>query len=417
MTFWQTVRSPAMPATAPLAASFDVALAVALAVLGFVLPFSTAGVSIMLLVLAVLALIAAPAVLRSAPWRDPVIAAGLLLLAYIAVHTLVTSGFHPASFRIVNRYHELFMAPILLALFRLVTRKDAFFWGLAFGAVGYAAVHWLAFFVPSLAESLVSRRISAGFNFALCAFVILEYARRSTKPWMWRAAAAFLAVTVLFAIEGRTGQVVLLVLVACAAWLHSPRRWRLAAVICVPLAVLALALTSSGLQKRIHETMDGLQLDESGSMTSTRIRIELLRNGLYLAEKNYLAGAGFARYAEVQRQVVETRYGNDPARKQHLKGDLVPMNNPHNEYLMQIVGGGVIALALFLAWLILPMLRKAAPGSMATCLAGASLAFATGCLFNSMLMDFVEGHLYVALLVWLLAQGTTRPAAVPAGAA
>jgi len=399
-----------MPASAPLPASFDIALAVALAVLGFFLPFSVAGVSIMLLVLAVLALSAAPSILRSAPWRDPVVAVGLLLLAYIATHTLVMSAFQPGSLKIVNRYHELLMAPIFLALFRLVKRKDAFFWGLTVGAVGYAATHWAAFFVPSLAASLASRRISAGFDLALLAFVIFEYARHSTHPWRWRAVAVFLAGTVIFAVEGRTGQVVLLVIVACAAWLHSPRRWRLVAVVCVPAAVLALALTSSAVQKRLAETVADSQTDGNSALTSTRIRIEFLRGGLFLAKENYLTGAGFARYAEIQRQAIDTRYSHDPVRKQHIEANLTTMNNPHNEYLMQIVGGGVAALALFMAWLVLPMLRKPQPGSMDACLVGVSLAFATGCLFNSMLMDFVEGHFYVTLLMWLLARGTTWPA-------
>ena len=31
-----------------------------------------------------------------------------------------------------------------------------------------------------------------------------------------------------------------------------------------------------------------------------------------------------------------------------------------------------------------------------------ALAFATGCLFNSLLLDFVEGHFYGALMAWLL---------------
>jgi heptosyltransferase-3 len=36
-------------------------------------------------------------------------------------------------------------------------------------------------------------------------------------------------------------------------------------------------------------------------------------------------------------------------------------------------------------------------------LAGVALAFAVGCVFNSLLLDFMEGHLYVTLLAWLLA--------------
>jgi heptosyltransferase-3 len=42
-------------------------------------------------------------------------------------------------------------------------------------------------------------------------------------------------------------------------------------------------------------------------------------------------------------------------------------------------------------------------------LGGIALAFAVGCLFNSMLLDFVEGHFYVALLAWLLAENRYAP--------
>ena len=90
--------------------------------------------------------------------------------------------------------------------------------------------------------------------------------------------------------------------------------------------------------------------------------------------------------------------------------------NPHNEYLMQLVGGGFAALTLFLAWLVLPMMRKGQSVGVHTSLVGIALAFAAGSLFNSLLMDFVEGHLYVALLVWLLAQSAGRPAQAASGA-
>jgi O-antigen ligase len=56
----------------------------------------------------------------------------------------------------------------------------------------------------------------------------------------------------------------------------------------------------------------------------------------------------------------------------------------------------------------LPLLRKA-PSGVAGMLTGVSLAFAVGCVFNSLLMDFVEGHIYGVLLAWLLAQ-SAQPA-------
>jgi O-antigen ligase len=224
-----------------------------------------------------------------------------------------------------------------------------------------------------------------------------------------RAAAAFLALTVLFAIEGRTGYLVLLALAAAAAWLHSPPRWRWIAVVAVPLAVLGLGLGSTAVQKRVVETLAGSQASDNGVMTSTAIRIELLRNGLYLAKQHFLVGTGFTSYAVVYQQAAQARRGADPAAP---AGNYDParVQNPHSEYLMQLVGGGIASLALFLAWLALPMLRKTPNGRVDASLAGISLAFAVACLFNTLLMDFVEGHVYVALLAWLLARNIETPA-------
>jgi O-antigen ligase len=407
MSLWQNLRAPALPQAPALPPRLDAALAGLLGVLGFVLTFSPAGVSLCLAALALLALLAAPSVWRSAPWRDPVAAVGLALLAYILAHTLWTSGFSPLTVRTVNRYHELLMLPVLLALFRLVSRKHTFFIGLACGAVAYAVAHWAVLAVPTLAPQLETRRISAGFALGLCAFVLLEQSRHLARPWMGWLAAAFLAVSVLFAIDGRTGHVVLLLLVACAAWIHSPRRWRWRAMVLLPVVVLGLALGSPAVQKRIGETLAGEATPDGTTLqSSTGIRVELLRNGLTLAREHFATGAGYANYAAVHTRATQARYGADPLRRQYLDSVWVRTSNPHNEYLMQLVGGGIAALALFTAWLLLPMARTGASGNTHALLVGVSLAFAAGCLFNSLLMDFIEGHFYGVLLAWLLAQSS-----------
>lgn len=412
--FWQPLRTPVLPGVRPLARPLDLVLGATLFVFGFFLPFSVAGVSVMMAVLGLMVLAAAPAVWRSAPWREPVMALGLVLLAYIAVHTLWISGFTPATWHAINRYHELAMAPLLLALFRLASGRRLFFTGLICGALAYAVAHWVSLFLPRLAQYLDPRHISAGFGLALCAFVLLEQACGNRRPWLLRSAAAFLAITVLFAIEGRTGHVVLVLLVACAAWLHSAPRWKWVAVVTLPLAVIALALASTAVQNRVSETLAASSPTSGLPQSSTAIRVELLRNGLDLASRHALIGAGFTRYAEVHEQVALARYRADPARKHYVNSTWLRTSNPHNEFLMQLVGGGAVALALFLAWLGLPMLRRSANGTAHASLAGISLAFAVGCLFNSLLMDFVEGHLYVALLAWLLAQTGAAPATATA---
>lgn len=127
------IHAPALPAPAPLPHWLDRSLTVALTLFGFFLAWTPAGVSIVLAMLALLALVAAPAIWRSAPWRDPVIATGLVLLAYITLHTLWVSGFTLIAGQAINRYHELVMAAVLLALFRLSSQPHLFFRAMVLG--------------------------------------------------------------------------------------------------------------------------------------------------------------------------------------------------------------------------------------------------------------------------------------------
>lgn len=384
------------PAISPRA---DLFLAALLTALGFFLPFSVAATSVVMGLLLLTALLHVPAWARTRPWNDPVVLLGLALLAYIAGRAAFDGG---EAWRVALRYRELAFAVILLGLFRLVTLRDGFLAGLAAGAMVYAAVHWAGRFQPELAEAISTHRISAGFIFAVTAFLMLRHARHSANPALWLTGAAFLAVTVPFAVGGRTGYITLLVLAGCAAWLYSPRPWRWGAALAVPLAVALLALTSAPARERLVESAAGTQPQADGTLNSTGIRIELVRNGADLARRYWPWGAGYGQYARVHREISLERYGNDPQRRHYLEQHWVSSENPHSEYVMQLVSGGAAALALFMAWLAAPVLRARHPGTTGTTLACVALAFAIGCLFNSMLMDFVEAHFYVAVLAWLL---------------
>lgn len=230
-------------------------LGLTLAGLGFFLPFSSAGVAIAEFVLLLLLLARPQVIVRQAPWREPVMAAGLILLAYIGIHTLIVSGV--PGMKAVNRYQELLAAPLLMALLHDARHRLVFIRAVMAGAVLLAAMYWVALLEPRLYSVLGTRRISAGFALAVCAFVLLVRADARPRPWPGRALSAFMAVTVLFAIDGRTGHVVLLVLASCAAWQHSPRRWRWPAALAIPLLVVAVAMGSDAVSSRLKETVAG----------------------------------------------------------------------------------------------------------------------------------------------------------------
>jgi O-antigen ligase len=117
-----------------------------------------------------------------------------------------------------------------------------------------------------------------------------------------------------------------------------------------------------------------------------------------------MLGVGFGNYGEAHREAVKSLYADDAAAYARLPHTWAFTDNPHNEYLMELLGGGIPALLLFLAWLGLTLREALRADTMhRALLAGVCVAFAFGCLFNSLLMDFGEGHLYMGLMAWLLA--------------
>ncbi len=378
-------------------------LSVALASLGFFLPFSSAGVAITLGGLLALALARFRVIRLSRPWREPAIVAGLALFAFIAAHTLWTSGFTWRALTAVNHYHELVLAPLLLALLQDARHRRVFIGGLIAGSVLLALGYWVSLVVVTSPQPLlITRRISAGFALATCGFIVLMRARGQPRVWPARALAAFLAVTILFAIDGRTGYLMLLLFASFAAWTHSPPRRRWLAALAAPLLILMVAITSVGVRDRFKETLASMQ---PGVLSSTVVRVELLRIATDLARQYGATGAGFANYAVVHEQAARARSASEPGDTANLRAHWLRVSNPHNEYLMQLIGGGVASLSLFLAWLGVALRT----GARARTTAGAmliaiTLAFAVSCLFNSSLLDFTEGHLYMALLAWLLAE-------------
>lgn len=381
-------------------AAFQRGLTGSLGTLGFFLPFSSAGTAIALAALLVLACCVPMRIWRLAPWRLPVIAVGLVLLAWIALRTLAEPLAPGLKLSAVNRYHELLVVPLLWALLKLSRRPDALWRGLLAGTFAYAAAHWLVHWMPGVAPWLESRRISGGLVFSVCAFLLFERARLdAVRPWLSRGGALFLLATALFFADGRTGHLLALVMLACIGWRAAPQRHRSLAALVVLLAASCVALLSPSVRERLTETMVAAQAERQGTVaaSSTGYRLQVWRNAVAVAGEHALLGTGWAGY----RTAYEAAAAR-PGRNEHW----MHADNPHNEYLMQLGAGGIVALALFLAWLGAPLLAawrlRAAPGPWPPLLACVTLAFAIGSLFNSLLLDFAGGHFHAALLAWLL---------------
>jgi O-antigen ligase len=213
----------------------------------------------------------------------------------------------------------------------------------------------------------------------------------------------FLAATILFASGGRTGHVILLALLLCVGFRAFPARVRLAAVLAMLVAGVLIAAASSSVRTRVMETFRDAQTSTAGKVnpySSTEQRLELLRVGADLASRHWMLGTGWLAYSPAYHQTAVERKSPVAARPPDA-GD-----NPHNEYLLQLGAGGLPALGLYLLWVGWPMGRALREDGRKRPWAGAvgcvALAFALNSMFNSVLLDFVEGHFDGALLAWLL---------------
>lgn len=399
-----------LPATLPRGErTWQGLLEAVLFALGFFAVFSPAGTSVAMGGLLLLALARPVRTWQTRPWREPLLAIGLVLLAYIALRSLVAGGLSLHGLHAANKYQELLLLPLIWALLRLARRPFFLGQGLVAGALSLASLYWIGLAIgadrfPGFAAWLVAHRISAGFALSVCAFLLLEHARLGKLPrkLAW-AGALLLAATVLVPMNGRTGHLLLLLLLLCFAFRAAPRRARLPAMVGVlVVAVLAGALVPS-VRERVLETFHDTRSAghaRAGQDSSTTIRLEILENATQVAREHWGVGTGWDQYPQAFAEVSSRRHA-DP---KQVKGAL--SDNPHNEYLMQLGAGGLPALLLFVAWLAWPVirgLRAAGRGQPWTgTLACVAVAFAVGSLFNSLLLDFIEAHFYAALTAWLL---------------
>jgi len=219
-------------------------------------------------------------------------------------------------------------------------------------------------------------------------------ARAVRRLWYVLAAAAVL--NIVFLVPGRTGYVVLVVLVAYLG--YGWRRWIGVAVTIAALALsLALAYGVSlpfkeHVERAVQEYSSWKPDVAAAGTSAVGVRLEFYRNSLEIVRDRPLIGVGTGGFPRAYAERV-TGTG------------MLASTNPHNEYLLVAVQLGAAGVAL-LAYLFFVLWREASRlASPLECrlARGLTLAIAAGCLFNSLLLDHTEGLLFAWLTALLYA--------------
>jgi len=324
-------------------------------------------------------------------YANPVALWTLGLLLCFVFGVFYTSADFSAALKMLGKYHKLLYASILIS----VLHEDRWRYRVYFTLIVAIVVNMILIYGipmglippgPDAQEYTIFKgRIAWPFFLAFGTYMMAHhFVMESKRRWLWGMLIILSLYNILFLNSGRTGQVVILSLIMLFSFQQGRTKGLILGLTVVVFLVAVTMTTSPLFRQRLHEEAIDLH-KEDGPTSSTGLRLAFYENTLRLIAHHPLLGGGTGSFANNYRVLSQKR--NTPF-----------TDNPHNEYLMIASQLGLLGLAIFLLlgyrqWRSASLL----PSPYKEAAQGLVIAMATGCLFNSFLMDNSEGHFYVVV--------------------
>jgi O-antigen ligase len=326
---------------------------------------------------------------------NPVVWASLGLYLLLGLGMFYSAAPFPEALHIWIKYHELAYLPLFLLLCR--DRRAA-----RLGLLGLLAALG-AIFCLGMFQSLTHVRlpflhygnsgvfgsyIIEGVLMALGAYILAVEAILNPRLRIAAATAAVLALYyVLFVSFGRTGFVVAVALGVLLMVQALPRKWLLPGLLLLAFAAGSVFLLSSVVGSRMMGVVASLQgTEDDAASNSAGARLRFYRGSLVVIARHPIFGTGTGSFNLV--------YNDQAAIDNHAV-----TSNPHNEYLMIGVQTGIVGVAALLALLATLWIQAGGlPQADAWRARAVTLALALSCLFNSSLLDHVDGQSFAFLI-------------------
>lgn len=386
---------------------------------GFAVPISVALDNLLLLILLLGVALNARAILNITI-HHPVARAAWLLFGMLAIGMSYGSTPLREALGILGKYLDLAFIPLFLLLLSDVTARrraqSAFLASMGLtlllsylvGMGWLPAQGWMWEVAspdnPAIFHSYITQSNMMAFAAFLALLRLREAASNGARA-AWGLFALLGIINVLFMVQGRTGQLIMVALLSWFAWSTLGRSmqrrgrtldWRHG--LGVLLAMALLSVTAYQLSPRLHDRI-GLAFSEysvwepgHGKDTSTGQRMDFYYYTLQMVQKQPLLGVGTGGFPAAFAQQVE---GTETKRTKH----------PHNEYLMIASQTGLIGLALLLY--LFYTLWRTAPGQPAAfeqdAVRGLVLAYLINALLNCALLDHSDGLFFAFMAATLLA--------------
>jgi O-antigen ligase len=356
--------------------------------------------------------------------RNPVARSAWLLFGMLLLATLYGPTPWGEAMGTLGKYADLALVPLfMVALTRASASRLAMYLfmlvmavtlllsaSLGLGFIG--PQHWMWRDAGPINASVFRSYITQNMMMSYAVFLALLYVREITVIWKRVVFEVFVllgATDVLFFVQGRTGYLVLFALLAWFVWSTLEKflrargkkiGWKPAvgAALFMVFAGWGVYHTSDQLRERVDLVISGYKAwqpnvaNATSNAISTGERLEFYYNSMRIFLDHPLAGVGTGGFpAAYAKQVAGT--------------GIIATQNPHSEYLMLAVQGGLPALALMLYWLYVqwreaPRLENMFRRDAAR---GLVITVAVSCLVNSSLLDHTEGLFFAFMSALLFA--------------
>ncbi|MDP1593118.1 MAG: O-antigen ligase family protein [Gallionella sp.] len=387
--------------------------------LGFTVPISVALDNVLLAVLLLGLLFNARAVWQIAT-QHPVARAACLL--FVVLFSAIFYGATPLreAAGALGKYIDLVFIPMfMLMLSNEVLRhraQGAFLVAMGLtlllsylvGLHGLPVQSWMNVVAspdnPVIFHSHITQNNMMAFAVFLALLNLRDSATRAVQ-WAWGLFAVLAGINVLFMVQGRTGYIILLVLLGWFAWTTLARYmrergsawgWRQGAALMLLLVGLVAATYSAS--PRLHDRVNLIFSEfqawqpNHGKDTSTGQRLDFYYNSLKIVQQQPFFGVGTGGFAAAFASQTQGT-------------EVLQTPNPHNEYLMITTQSGLIGLAMLLylfytLWRYAPLLGTVFEQDAAR---GLVLAYMVNGAFNSALHDHADGLFFAFMAAVLFA--------------
>lgn len=214
--------------------------------------------------------------------------------------------------------------------------------------------------------------------------------KRRLPIWL---VASLICLSNLFIVnDGRTGQLAFLLLIPWVTLRYLGARWSLVSIVSLPLILSVSVIAVPSNMDRFNASFEQWESFQEGKANAgDALRLTYWSRTIEdLKSDDLLIGRGTGSY----------RFVNGRSKHSLMHEALLPTDNPHNEFLMILSQQGLIGLGMLLVIGILQWrVSSLSPANMQLHVKGLLMVFGFGCLFNCMLLDNLEGHFYVLMVV------------------